>query len=1023
MVEISIHSHLPSAHFIMDTASPPEPSPVPSDPAYDVTWNSNSNAYIREGSAIQPVKPDISPEPKTVQIEAFSAQEMPFSEAIPVVATSVDTEPAPDAFAADIKESDYDTLNDGTGVANMQEHLDAKQKNELASILNEFNSMFNRVLGAYPYEKVDLELKPNASPIQCKPFTVPTEYRKLFKGELNKLVDLQVLKPVLTSQWAFPSFIIPKKDETARFVSDFRLLNELLLDFVHDLPLIKDVLTRRSGYDYVTIIDLTSQFYHFILTKFASKLCTITTPFGRYEYQRLPMGVKIAPSFAQAVMIRLFRDLCYVECFIDDIAIFTKGTFKDHLKDVRICLDRLDRSNFSIKPKKCFFAIKEVEYLGHIITPDGVKPQPKKVDAILRLAPPSNPRQLRQFIGMVNYYRDHIKMRSHTLTPLTAQTKQKKHITWSPECQAAFQEIKSQLAQNALLSFPDPNFIFVLEPDASDYQLGSIVLQNSTEKLSLDAIIKLFTSHPAKLPSNFKPLAYFSRKLSSAQRNYTTLEKELLSIVESLLEYRSMLLGNTIVAFTDHHNLTFNNQSQRALRWRLVIEEFGVTFIHRAGASNHAADALSRLPILDPDVPLSLRRAQSRFEESYLFYPVQHRMNSVSPITFKNIESHQRNSQVLKNALRNDPICHRLHQHGQYKLAQFRLDKDSTTWKIIIPDSLVGAVIKWFHSVLIHPGARRMYDTITAHFYSPKFRSIIDTFCKTCDICQRIHSRVPKLGKLPPKQTEQNPWEEVQVDLIGPWEFKINSKNALVKFNALTCIDPFTGLLEIEPLTNKTCAHVATQFYSSWLTQYPLPQRCIHDNGSEFISQEFQDLLKYHGIKDVTTTVKNPQANSVIERVHLTIGAMLRAMLIEAQRQRAVLLTTDVPDFITTALKSCKHAINAALHSTNRASPGAFVFNRDMMLPIQCFTSWEAVRFLKKKTSLRNLFHENSRRRHFDWQPGQQVLVSDLDKNKLQPKASGPYVIDKVHTNGTVTLKKGNLRHKMNIRRLKLYRE
>ena len=94
-----------------------------------------------------------------------------------------------------------------------------------------------------------------------------------------------------------------------------------------------------------------------------------------------------------------------------------------------------------------------------------------------------------------------------------------------------------------------------------------------------------------------------------------------------------------------------------------------------------------------------------------------------------------------------------------------------------------------------------------------------------------------------------------------------------------------------------------------------------------------------------------------------------------------------------------------------------------MMLPIQCFTSWEAVRFLKKKTSLRNLFHENSRRRHFDWQPGQQVLVSDLDKNKLQPKASGPYVIDKVHTNGTVTLKKGNLRHKMNIRCLKLYRE
>ena len=123
--------------------------------------------------------------------------------------------------------------------------------------------MFNHVLGAHPHEKVALELKPNSSPIQCKPFTVPTKYRDLLKGELDKLVDLQVLKPVLTSQWAFPTFLVPKKDGTAKFVRDFRRLNEILQDFVHDLPLIKDVLTHRSGYNFVTVINLTLQFYHF----------------------------------------------------------------------------------------------------------------------------------------------------------------------------------------------------------------------------------------------------------------------------------------------------------------------------------------------------------------------------------------------------------------------------------------------------------------------------------------------------------------------------------------------------------------------------------------------------------------------------------------------------------------------------------------------------------------------------------------------------------------------------------------
>ena len=147
---------------------------------------------------------------------------------------------------------------------------------------------------------------------------------------------------------------------------------------------------------------------------------------------------------------------------------------------------------------------------------------------------------------------------------------------------------------------------------------------------------------------------------------------------------------------------------------------------------------------------------------------------------------------------------------------------------------------------------------------------------------------------------------------------------------------------------------------------------------------------------------------------------MLRSMLIESQRRRVNILAANVPDFITSALKSCKHDFNKAVHSTTRTSPRSFVYNRDMMLPIQCFTSWEAVRFFKMKTSLRNLFHENSRRRHFDWQPCLKVLVSsELNKNKLQAKASGPYEIDKVHTNGTVTLKKGNLRIKMNIPRLK----
>ena len=211
---VEIHSHLPSAHFVSDN-----PAPVPAEPP---------NISATDALKITDLA---NPSVKSVDfIDAFSQQQMPFSAAIPVESPRMvyDLHSTPDDFRADIKESDYNTLNDGTGIAAMQDHLADDQKEQLTKVLNQFNDMFNQVLVTYPYEKVDLELKPNVKPIQCKPFSVPNKYRDLLKKEINKLVDLQVLKPVLVSQWAFPTFIIPKKDGTARLSVTFANLTKSL---------------------------------------------------------------------------------------------------------------------------------------------------------------------------------------------------------------------------------------------------------------------------------------------------------------------------------------------------------------------------------------------------------------------------------------------------------------------------------------------------------------------------------------------------------------------------------------------------------------------------------------------------------------------------------------------------------------------------------------------------------------------------------------------------------------------------
>jgi len=207
-----------------------------------------------------------------------------------------------------------------------------------------------------------------------------------------------------------------------------------------------------------------------------------------------------------------------------------------------------------------------------------------------------------------------------------------------------------------------------------------------------------------------------------------------------------------------------------------------------------------------------------------------------------------------------------------------------------------------------------------------------------------------------------------------------------------------------------------------WIARYPRPLRCIHDNGDEFTAQEFQDTLKYYGIQDVATTVKNPQANSVVERMHLTAGSIFRSMVTEAQRNKRHLLPADIDDFVDSALASAQYAINATVHSVTRTSPGAFVFQRDMMLPVQCIAHWETIRMKKKQNIQRNHFRENLKRKSFDWQPGMEVMLEEPTRYKLNPKAVGPFLITKIHTNGTVTLKKSaRVFQRVNIRRIKPY--
>ena len=440
-------------------------------------------------------------------------------------------------------------------------HLTTNEKEQLIQVLNQYPELFQGGLGTCTVRPISLEVEEGAKPYHARPYVIPKIYEETTKKEINRLCTIGVLKRDYSTPWAAATFIRPKKTGDVRVLTDFRRLNMVLKRKPFPLPRIADILQKLEGFQYASALDLSMGYYHIPLDEHAQELCTTILPWGKYKYLRLPMGIKNATDIFQNVMMEILGDLSYVNVYLDDILVLTNGTYKDHLQKLQVILARLQTYGFRANLKKSFFATKELEYLGFWITQNGIQPQPKKVEAILRLLPPTNKRQLRHFLGMVNYYRDMWRRRSHILAPLTTLTSKNKTWLWGECEQKSFDEIKRVIMQDTMLAFPDFSKTFHIHTDSSDYQLGAVIMQNN------------------------KPLAFYSRKLNDAQKRYSTGEQELLSIVETLKEFKNILLGQSITVHTDHKNLLYEKTcSDRVIRWRLLIEEFAPTFQHIQGS-------------------------------------------------------------------------------------------------------------------------------------------------------------------------------------------------------------------------------------------------------------------------------------------------------------------------------------------------------------------------------------------------------------------------------------------------------
>ena len=392
---------------------------------------------------------------------------------------------------------------------------------------------------------------------------------------------MRLLRPS-TSPWASPVVMVKKKDGSMRFCVDFCKMNDATIKDAHPLPRIDDTLESLHGAQYFTTLDLKSGYWQVPIKEEDKEKTAFRTSSGQlYEFNQLPFGLCNAPATFSRLMDRTLAGLAWNIClyYLDDIIEFSVA-WADHLERLRAVFDRLRRANLKLGARKCHLAAQEVSFLGYKVTPEGLEPEPRLMEAISKLPPPINVAEVRSFLGLVGYYRRFVKKFSDKAAPLNALLRKDQAWKWTQECQDAFETLKGEIASRPVSAYPNFSKPFRLYTDASNIGLGAILAQKQEGKEKI--------------------ICCASRTLNNAETNYSTTKKECLAIVWGVQVFRPFLVATHFEILTDHYALQWlrSMKSTSAIlhRWAAALEDYRFTIIHRPGKLQGHVDALSRLP-------------------------------------------------------------------------------------------------------------------------------------------------------------------------------------------------------------------------------------------------------------------------------------------------------------------------------------------------------------------------------------------------------------------------------------------
>ena len=747
---------------------------------------------------------------------------------------------------------------------------DINVREQFKKLLTQFPDVLSgkdEPLGYTKAIKHKIRLKDN-TPIYIPAYRLPHKYRDEIQKTCKDLLEQGIIEESC-SPYNFPLLCIPKKDNTWRVVVDFRKLNDKTIADRHPVPAIDDILNAIGSHKYFTTLDLLSGFLQIPLDDDSKPYTAFSTPTGHYQFNRMPYGLKSAPITFTRCMNKVFADMLGkdIYIYIDDIIIFSNDV-ADHLQKLTKVLERLREVNLKIKLSKCNFLKRELTYLGHTLTENGLKIVKDKVEAINKFPTPTNTKAILQFLGVSGYYRRYIKNYSTIASPLTSLLKKDVQFTWGEAQENAFNTLKNKLTEAPILIYPNYEKEFFIATDASSVGIGAVLLQ--------------------KVGTRYHPVSYYSRKLRTSgpdETAYSTIEREAISIINALSHFKYIVFGYEITILTDHKPLLqfFNNYhtSPKRTRWFLILQDFAAKIAYIQGKNNILADTLSRNPLeIAATIPTEIKNLHSKNlpnPTSYDFTLEEFRRSQLDDTNIAHILD------VLKGPNTSSEYK-KLHETQGYRLIHDMLYKQIRSTRmmitnqnfpqvLVVPKTMVDRVISFFHGheMNSHPGVSNTYEKIRKIFFWKGMYYSITKYIKTCHTCKQHKGRTPKYDKLLAYPIPNLPFQRVHLDLITNFnETSRSNKHIMV------AIDALTRYVEIIPLRNKTAQECSLAFFDNFICKYGVPGMIVTDNGGEFNNRFLDSLSNRLGFKKVNILPYRPEANGLAERVNRKILDALR---------------------------------------------------------------------------------------------------------------------------------------------------